>query len=1565
MIIRLYVRHVSLTTVVAVWLTGLATVMTPTVASASAVTLPTPTYTVSVNSPSITASPMKYTGRGSWTNVELLNGQLAAPLFKLGTDEKVPFRSSIIVGGLGGATKIRAGLDGVSGSGDACRGSTETEQAALTAYVWDGSAWGSSTGTLETHPDETGTCKYLGVTTSGATHVMFVVDLFCRDTADGSPTCDSVDGQPAGGTSMLIEVEGSGDGVYNSPYTTVGSINVNSQTRPSGSLVTLVTADGSDADNDPDPHGLRDGDVINGVAGCDGRSFAVTVVDSSTFTVTGDCASDGVGANIRKVARGDEAYEVVLSTESVQMYDEASDSMINGLTDDSTLFTERLVADISTISLASNVATITTSGNHGFLTGDSITVDGVASPNDDVFNGTHEITKVNETTFTFAKTNDDVASGASVGTATYSEFANWIGLMQVPTCANDADAGPCLVASPSGSHTNGSPEYNSGWQVMLLDELGKLTVRPWRSAHPFYVTVNTSVSFSLRLPRSEVGSERWFRNYLYEGAGIANGLSIAMSAAQIDSYTYTAGNDFDVLTVNLTAKELSTVSRFDVTADGNGFEFFTDRCTDYLRVGPGGIVYVDANENSQLDAGEQNAADCQNETEGFEIDQVVLWGDSGGSADRAWMRASGHDFAVGDTVTVCCAYGAFDGKQTVVAVGDPYAGSINTTNGATTSLGWFAFGTSSGSFDNASFPRADGSNDPGYEVVTARAVKRSHIRATATTVTLDLRLTQAVPECPAGDAGCPSAGTPSTQHIAGGYISTNAQAISTGPAMNSPTPAFDFGVAGPSRRANGTARTTDGFFRACIPAGFLVTKWLGISSGLAAERINGRSASASANRNGALTATTATCGVAGGVLVVLSQFGFSAPYFAISPVASGGGGGGSGSGGTVSPTCGPPPLPPCGVGPGLSFGPGGQIQNPNALRGSDMVNLRPDNFAGFRPDDTRVLPPDALRNFRPDQMGALPPSAMGGFNRDQINNLSPAAMAGLSGDQLRALAPEAMAGFRPDQMAQLPPEALAGIDRSQFAQLPPTAMAGFSARQLAQLPIDAVAALDATKFGELPPAAMAGFDVTKVQALPVASVAAFDARKLAQLPPAAISGLDPTKVQALPPSAMSGFRADQMTALPPAAIRAFDTAKMQSLAPSAMAGLDATKMQLLSPQLLTVVNPSQLAEVPPAAIEVLRVSQLSALTPQAMTEFRSAQFAALSPQAMQAVKPSQIAALAPQALSGMEPEQIRVLPPSAARALTGAQLAAVPPEALAAIPPGVFKSLGEAARNALTPEQRTALPAEALSPPALSQPATADNIGAVVASISGWNIDQVPPSAFAGIRPNDLARLPVDAFTAISPRQLASLPPTALGALRPTQMASMPPEVIAAIRPSQIAAMPNSAIGAMSPAQASALPTDALAGIRSAQVRQMPTAAIEVLNPEQVSAIPSAAVRGIKPAQLTALSTEALSALGAGQVGALRPAALAALEPEQVSALPAPALRQVSDRQVRAMPLDVVSTLSPGQLAAMRPSAFAGLSTGQAEAMSASQASAFSAADLRRMTPAVRSIVAQLRSTSQ
>ena len=70
---------------------------------------------------------------------------------------------------------------------------------------------------------------------------------------------------------------------------------------------------------------------------------------------------------------------------------------------------------ITNRALTNNVVTITTSTEHGFEVGDTVTIAGTAT----AFNGTYNITLIpTPTTFKYAKTNANIASVASGGTAT-------------------------------------------------------------------------------------------------------------------------------------------------------------------------------------------------------------------------------------------------------------------------------------------------------------------------------------------------------------------------------------------------------------------------------------------------------------------------------------------------------------------------------------------------------------------------------------------------------------------------------------------------------------------------------------------------------------------------------------------------------------------------------------------------------------------------------------------------------------------------------------------------------------------------------------------------------------------------------------------------------------------------------------------------------------------------------------------------------------------------------------------------------------------------------------------
>jgi hypothetical protein len=68
---------------------------------------------------------------------------------------------------------------------------------------------------------------------------------------------------------------------------------------------------------------------------------------------------------------------------------------------------------ITNVALTSNVATITTSAAHGYSVGDIVAVD--ASNN--TFDGTYTITAVTSTTFSYAKTNNNISSVSATGSA--------------------------------------------------------------------------------------------------------------------------------------------------------------------------------------------------------------------------------------------------------------------------------------------------------------------------------------------------------------------------------------------------------------------------------------------------------------------------------------------------------------------------------------------------------------------------------------------------------------------------------------------------------------------------------------------------------------------------------------------------------------------------------------------------------------------------------------------------------------------------------------------------------------------------------------------------------------------------------------------------------------------------------------------------------------------------------------------------------------------------------------------------------------------------------------------
>jgi hypothetical protein len=144
--------------------------------------------------------------------------------------------------------------------------------------------------------------------------------------------------------------------------------------------------------------------------------------------------------------------------------------------------------------------------------------------------------------------------------------------------------------------------------------------------------------------------------------------------------------------------------------------------------------------------------------------------------------------------------------------------------------------------------------------------------------------------------------------IAGGLVSTNGQGFAFGPETFSAT-AFQFAVSGPSFKADGLSRATDGFYYVCIPGTFL-DGGFDTTSTVAAANWSG-------TRDGAAAAGTAfavgNCGVGAdgaGLVAELDPFGYSSPLFRLAPTpaaapqASGGGGAAAAAPVVVAPSAG-------------------------------------------------------------------------------------------------------------------------------------------------------------------------------------------------------------------------------------------------------------------------------------------------------------------------------------------------------------------------------------------------------------------------------------------------------------------------------------------------------------------------------------------------------------------------------------------------------------------------------------------------------------------------------------
>jgi hypothetical protein len=81
---------------------------------------------------------------------------------------------------------------------------------------------------------------------------------------------------------------------------------------------------------------------------------------------------------------------------------------------------------VTNTQITDNIATVTTSAAHGFSAGDVVVIAGVNA----TYNGTYVIRTAGATTFTFSKTNIDVASASATGTAQVTGNRKYAGLVR-------------------------------------------------------------------------------------------------------------------------------------------------------------------------------------------------------------------------------------------------------------------------------------------------------------------------------------------------------------------------------------------------------------------------------------------------------------------------------------------------------------------------------------------------------------------------------------------------------------------------------------------------------------------------------------------------------------------------------------------------------------------------------------------------------------------------------------------------------------------------------------------------------------------------------------------------------------------------------------------------------------------------------------------------------------------------------------------------------------------------------------------------------------------------------
>lgn len=279
--------------------------------------------------------------------------------------------------------------------------------------------------------------------------------------------------------------------------------------------------------------------------------------------------------------------------------------------------TGALTATITQVSRATNVSTITTSGTHGFVTGDYVTVAAVTNTG---FNGNFTITGTPTTTsFTYAQVGSTVVATADTGTVTDLSYVNLAtnvtgtlypnfggtGLTTVPT-------GNLLVGNATSAMTSITPGSNG--QSLIVTAGGSVTAGSFIPGATYTITSVGTTSFtSLGAASNTVGVVFTCNTAPQSGTGTAtpNTFSTGSSISSGSVLTY----NWNGLTTNtsLEFKDIPswvkriTLMMVDLSTNGTAnflVQLGTGSTPTYTTTGYGGrVVLYSAGSTAAMSAG--------------------------------------------------------------------------------------------------------------------------------------------------------------------------------------------------------------------------------------------------------------------------------------------------------------------------------------------------------------------------------------------------------------------------------------------------------------------------------------------------------------------------------------------------------------------------------------------------------------------------------------------------------------------------------------------------------------------------------------------------------------------------------------------------------------------------------------------------------------------------------------------------------------------------------------------------------------------------------------------------